>query len=277
MPNPFAGWMTAATSESWIEGMGHRALRSPSALRARLRFAHATLTAAVSVPRSRRTEVRRETSAQLWRNGVRQLPMVALIGLVLGLLVVGQAVALLQQVNAQHYMGTVMVAVVMRELGPLLTVFLLAARAGMSTVVELGSAPFSGPTNRVTAVGAHALRLWVVPRFRALIVAAFCLTVYLIFIALATGYIVAFLQGVPLPPAAYCGELADAMHWLDFMLVGLKACLFGAVLAVVSCYHGLEHLLKNEELSQATTRAVVESLAWCVALDAIFLTGYLVR
>ena len=64
---------------------------------------------------------------------------------------------------------------------------------------------------------------------------------------------------------------------MDFLLVGLKAGLFGAVLAVVSCYHGLEHLLKKEDLSQATTRAVVESLAWCVALDAVFLVGYLVR
>lgn len=269
--------MTPATSPSWIEDVGHRALRSPSALRARLRFARATLTAAVSVPRPRRAEVRRETSVQLWRYGVRQLPMVALIGLVLGLLVVGQAVALLQQVNAQPYMGTVMVAVVMRELGPLLIVFLLAARAGMATVVDLGTVPLGGQANYAAEIGIRALRQWVVPRFKALVVATFCLTMYLIFIALAVGYVVAFLQGVPLPLASYCGELADALHWMDFLLVGLKAGLFGAVLAVVSCYHGLEHLLKKEDLSQATTRAVVESLAWCVALDAVFLVGYLVR
>ena len=269
--------MNLAASQSWIEGVGYRALRSPSAFRARLRFARATLTAMLTVPKSRRMEVRRETSAQLRRSGVRQLPMVALIGLVLGLLVVGQAVALLQQVNAQHYVGTVMVAVVMRELGPLLTLFLLAARYGMTTVVELGSVPFSGQADHVATIGARALRQWVVPRFRALVVATFCLTIYLIFIALATGYIVAFLQGVPLLPAQYCGELANAMHWLDFVLVGLKAALFGAILAIVSCYHGLAHLLKNEEFSHATTRAVVESLGWCVAVDAIFLVGYVVR
>ena len=146
------------TDPTWIEGVGHRALRSPSALRARLRFAHATLTAAVSVPRSRRAEVRRETSEQLWRSGVRQLPMVALIGLALGLLVVGQAVALLQQVNARHYMGTVMVTVVMRELGPLLTVFLLAARVGMATVVELSAVQTGGQADHVGEIGMRALR-----------------------------------------------------------------------------------------------------------------------
>ena len=277
MDNEFTSKMTTVTDPSWIEGVGHRALRSPSALRSRLRFAHATLTASVSVPRSFRAQVRRETAGQLWRCGVRQLPMVALVGLALGLLVVGQAVALLQQVNAQHYMGTVMVAVVMRELGPLLTVFLLAARVGTATVVELGAVPLSGRAESVAEIGVRALRQWVVPRCKALVVATFCLTIYLIFIALATGYVVAFLQGVPLPLAAYCGELADALHWMDFVLVGLKAGLFGAVLAVVSCYHGLEQLLKAEEFSQATTRAVIESLACCVVLDAVFLVGYLVR
>jgi len=160
---------------------------------------------------------------------------------------------------------------VMRELGPLLTVFLLAARAGTATVVELGALRVTGK------VGTRIMRDTVVPRLKALAVSTFCLTIYLIFIALASGYIVAFLQGVPLRVAAYCGQLADAMHWMDFVLVAVKAALFGAVVAVLSCYHGLEQLVRIEEFSRATTRAMVESLACCVALDAMFLAGYLVR
>ena len=265
------------TSHTWVESLGLHALRSPSGLRARWRFANAALTAAVSVPRSLRTEVRAQTAEQLWRYGVRQLPLVALLGLALGLLVVGQAVALLRQVSAQHYIGTVMVTVVMRELGPLLTTFLLAARTGTATVVELGALRMTGKVDHAEKLGVRSMRELVVPRLKALAVATFCLTIYLIFIALATGYVVAFLQGVPLRPGAYCGQLADAMHWLDFVLVGLKAGLFGAVVAVVSCYHGLERLLKIEEFSQAATRAVVESLACCLVLDAVFLAGYLVR
>jgi phospholipid/cholesterol/gamma-HCH transport system permease protein len=260
-----------------VESVGERALHSPAGVRARWRFANAALTAAVTVPRSLCAEVRARTAEQLWRCGVRQLPLVALLGLALGLLVVGQAVALLRQVSAQRYIGTVMVTVVMRELGPLLTALVLAARVGTATVVELGALRVSGKVDRAEKIGVRAMRELVVPRLKALAVATPCLTVYLIFIALATGYIVAFLKGVPLRPGAYCGQLADAMHWLDFALVGLKAALFGAVVAVVSCYHGLERLLKIEEFSQAATRAVVESLACCLVLDAVFLVGYLVR
>lgn len=258
-------------SATWVETVGRRALQSPSGLAARWRFARAAVVAAVSVPKSARAEVRAATAEQLWRCGIRQLPIVALLGLALGLLVVGQAVALLRQVGAQRYMGMVMVTVVMRELGPLVTTFLLAARAGTATVVELGTLRVAGK------VGVRTMREAVVPRLKALAVATVCLTIYLIFIALATGYVVAFLQGVPLRLAAYCGQLADALHWLDFVLVVLKAAIFGAVVAVVSCYHGLERLMKVEDFSQATTRAVVESFATCAVLDAVFLVGYLVR
>ena len=242
---------------NWVQTVGQRTLHSPAGLRARWRFANAAITAAL--------HVRPPISEFVWRYGVRQLPIIALLGAVLGLLVVGQAVALLRQVGAQHFVGTIMVTVVMRELGPLLTAFVLAARAGTATVVEL------------SLTGERKVRDLVAPRLKAFMVATVCLTIYLIFIALATGYLVAFLRGVPLRLAAYCEELADAMHWMDFVLVGVKAALFGAAVAVASCFHGFEQRRQLEELPQATTRAVVEGLACCLALDAIFLAGYLVR
>ena len=213
---------------TWVDNLGQRALHSPAGLRARWRFANAALTAAL--------HVRPPIAEYVWRYGVRQLPIVALLGAVLGLLVVGQAVALLRQVGAQHFMGTVMVTVVMRELGPLLTAFVLAARAGTATVVELSLAD------------ERKMRELVAPRLKAFMIATICLTIYLIFIALATGYLVAFLQGVPLRLAAYCEELADAMHWMDFVLVGIKAVLFGAIVAIVSCFHGVEQCRRIEEL-----------------------------
>lgn len=242
---------------TWVENVGVHALHLPGGIRARWRFASAALLASF--------HTRPHIRGFLSRYGVRQLPIVALLGAVLGLLVVGQAVSLLRQVGAQHFVGTVMVTVVMRELGPLLTAFILAARAGASTVVDLSLA------------GERKMRDLVAPRLKAYMIATLCLTVYLIFIALATGYIVAFLQGVPLRLAAYCEELADAMHWMDFILVAVKAVLFGAVVAIVSCYHGFEQRRHIEELPQATTRATFESLGWCLALDALFLAGYLVR
>jgi phospholipid/cholesterol/gamma-HCH transport system permease protein len=259
---------------SWVESVGHRAMRSPAGLRTRFQFGYTAVTASLMTPHPLRAEVRAQTREQLWRSGVRQLPMIALLGAALGLLVVGQAFALLREVGAQHYMGTVMVTVVMRELGPLLTAFVLAARAGTAMVVELGALRLTGKTEHF---GGRAIRNLVVPRFRALAASTLCLAVYLIFVALACGYVMAFLQGVPLKLDAYCAQLADAMHWMDFVLVAVKSTLFGAVVAVVCCFHGMLRLSRIEDFSHATTQAVVESFASCLALDALFLAGYMVR
>ena len=268
---------SSAKMESWIDHLGQRALRSPSGFWSRVRFGCAAVAATVHVPQPERAGLRAATAGQIWRCGVRQLPLVSLVGLALGVLVIGQAVSLLQQVSAQRYMGTVMVMVVLRELGPLLTAFLVAARPGTAVVVELGAWQFGGQDAPVDRLGIHALRQLVVPRVKGLALAGFCLTIYLIAVALVCGYVMAFLQGVPLRLPEYAGQLADALHWLDFLLIALKAALFGVVIAVVSCYHGLERMLRIEELPAATTRAVVEGLGVCVLLDALFLLGYLIR
>ena len=261
----------------WLDNVGRHVLQSPSGLRRRMRFVRTTGAAMVHIPKPLRSAVRATTATQIWRCGIRQLPLVSLVGLALGLLVIGQAVALLQQVSAQRYIGTVMVTVVLRELGPLLTAFLVAARPGTATVVELGALQFAGKVDEVDRLGMRTMREWVAPRVKALAVATFCLTIDLIAVALVSGYVVAFLHGVPLRLPAYAGQLADALHWMDFALIAAKATLFGIVIAVVSCYHGLERMLHIEEFPAATTRAVVESLGWCGLLDAVFLAGYLIR
>ena len=269
--------MNPPGSNSWIDHVGQRALRSPAGFWRRVRFGRAAVAATCRVPKTERAALRAATAEQVWRCGVRQLPLVSGVGVVLGMLVIGQAVSLLQEVSAQRYMGTVMVMVVLRELGPLLTAFLMAARPGTAAVVELGALQFAGKVEQVDRLGTKSLRELVAPRVKGLALAGFCLTIYLIAVALVCGYLMAFVQGMPLRLPEYAGQLADALHWLDFVLIALKAALFGVVIAVVSCYHGLERMLRIEELPAATTRAVVEGLGACVLLDAVFLLGYLIR
>jgi len=269
--------MNPTVTKSWIDNIGQRVMRSPSGFWNRVQFGRAAIAATLRVPKADRPALRTATAAQVWRCGIRQLPLVSFVGLALGVLVIGQAVSLLQQVSAQRYIGTLMVMVVLRELGPLLTAFLVAARPGTAVVVELGAIQFADKTAQIDRLGTRSLRELVAPRVKGLALAGFCLTIYLIAVALVCGYVMAFVQGVPLRLPEYAGQLADALNWQDFLLIGLKATLFGVVIAVVSCYHGLERMLRIEELPAAATRAVLEGLGACVLLDAIFLLGYLIR
>lgn len=216
--------------------------------------------------------VRKEIS----RSGVKLLPMFIFMSAALGLLVIGQMVSLLSRVGAVDYLGTVMVVVIVRELGPLITALLVLARVGTQNVVELGTARATGEVEALEALGIDPMHYLVVPRVVGMALGTFALTIYLILGSLISGYLWAFLQGVPMRPGQYLEQLASSLTWIDFAFLALKTCGFGAVVAMVTCYHGLAQPLRLEEISNATVRAVAQAVIACVMFDALFIVLYLI-
>jgi phospholipid/cholesterol/gamma-HCH transport system permease protein len=213
---------------------------------------------------------------EIGRAGVRLVPMFLLLSVALGLLVIGQTVALMQKWGATDYIGMVMVVVVVRELGPLLTALVVLARIGTANVVELGTARAMGEVEALEALGIDPVHYLVVPRVIGMALGVFALTVYLNVGSLVSGYVWAFLQDVPLRPGEYFRQLTLALGWRDFALLALKFAGFGFIIAIVTCYHGLAQPLRLEEVSAATVRAVAQGLGACVLLDAVFILLYLV-
>lgn len=215
------------------------------------------------------------TRRELARSGVRLLPMFLFVAAALGFLVIGQAVSWLTRVGAVDYLGVVMVVVVVRELGPLLTAFLVLARVGAANVVELAAARATGEVEALEALGIDPVHYLVAPRVIGLALGTFALTVYLILGALASGYVWAFLQHVPLRPEQYLEQLALSLSWLDFALLALKTAAFGTLIAVITCYHGLAHPLRVEDIPAATVRAVTQAVVACLLVNALFILVYL--
>jgi phospholipid/cholesterol/gamma-HCH transport system permease protein len=214
--------------------------------------------------------------AHLARSGFRLLAMVLFVSVALGLVVIGQTVSLLSRVSANQFLGTVMVTVVVRELGPLLTALIVLSRTGTANVIELGTARALGEVDALEALGIDPIHYLVVPRVIGMALGIFSLTVYLIIGALLSGYLWAFLQDVPLRPGDYFAQLAGSLRTLDFIALALKTISFGAIIATVTCYHGLAQPLRLEEVSSATIRAVAQSIILCMLLDALFIVLYLV-
>jgi len=214
--------------------------------------------------------------SQIYRAGVRLLPIISFLACALGLMIIGQTVALLTRVGAQNLAGTVMVTVVVRELGPLAAALVVLARVGAAYVIELGTARALGEVEALDALCIDPIHYMVIPRMVGLALSIFSLTVYFILVTLVSGYLFAFVQDVPLLPGDYFKQLAVALSWEDFALLALKTFSFGVVIAVVSCYHGLAQPLRLEQVSGATTRAVVQSVVACVSLDVLFIIVYLV-
>ena len=218
-----------------------------------------------------RPRIRQEIS----RAGVAMLPMFGFVALALGFLVVGQTVYALAKVGAISYLGSTMVIVVVRELGPLLAAMLVLARVGMAHVIELGTARALGEVEALEVLGIDPVHYLIVPRVIGMALGIFSLTVYLIIGALGSGYLFAFLQDVPLTPGDYFKQLAESLSWLDFALLALKTMAFGFFIAIVTCYHGLAQPLRLDDVSRVAVRAVTQGVIVCVLIDALFIVLYL--
>jgi phospholipid/cholesterol/gamma-HCH transport system permease protein len=215
--------------------------------------------------------VRREIA----RAGTRLLPMFLFVAVALGFLAIGQTVSTATRFGAFNYVGTVMVTVIARELGPLLAAFLTLARAGTANVIELGTARAMGEVEALEASGIDPMHYLVAPRVIGMTLGVFSLTVYFILVALASGYLFVFLHDVPLTPGAYFEEVVGSLNWLDFVLLPLKSCTFGFFIGIVTCYHGLAQPVRLEEVSRLTIRATTECIIVCILIDALFSFVYL--
>ncbi len=238
-------------------------------------FALITLGTTISKFGAAKAVIRPQIRHQIFESGLKLLPMIAFLGLALGFVIIGQTVALLTSVGAHEYTGPVMVAVVVRELGPLTTALIVLARVGTATVIELGMSRATGEVEALEALAIDPIHLMVVPRVIGQAVSIFALTIYLILIALVSGYLFIMVQNVPLTPAAYADQITSALTWQDFVLVALKTLAFGAIIAVVTCYQGLAQPLRLEQVAAATSRAVVAGTIGCVMVDAIFILLFL--
>jgi phospholipid/cholesterol/gamma-HCH transport system permease protein len=239
-------------------------------------FALITLGVMISRFGDARQVIRPLIRQEVARAGLRLLPMFLFMSAALGLVVIGQTVSWLQVVGAINFLGTVMVVVVVRELGPLAAALLVLARVGTANVIELGTARAMGEVEALEALGIDPVHYLVVPRVLGMALGVFSLTVYLILGSLLSGYLWAFLQGVPLRPGDYLHQLASALSGVDFALLAIKTLAFGSIIALVTCYHGLAQPLRLEQVSSATVAAVAQSVIACVLIDALFIIIYLV-
>jgi phospholipid/cholesterol/gamma-HCH transport system permease protein len=260
----------------YVRVLGRHLVRFILALHGLGAFALITLGVLISKSGPARRTIYPLMLFQVARSGLRLLPLASLLAIALGLMVIGQTVSVLERVGVTNLLGTIMVTVVVRELGPLLTALLVLARAGTATVVELGTARALGEVEALEVLGIDPIHYFVVPRMVGMAVGLFSLTVYLILGALLSGYLWAFLQDVPLTPADYFSQMAGALSGLDFVLLAAKTIGFGSIIAIVTCYHGLAQPLSIGDVSAATVRAVGQSIVFCVILEALFIVIYLI-
>ncbi|HNV86986.1 MAG TPA: ABC transporter permease [Candidatus Omnitrophota bacterium] len=232
-----------------------------------------TKTALVSAfsPPYKRTITRRHMDAI----GFGSLPIVTLTGLFMGLVSALQSIVELRNFGATSYIGRPLGTTVIRELGPVLSSMIVAARSGSAIAAELASMAIGEQIDALRAEGSDPVKKLVEPRLVACTLMMPVLTIICDAFAFLGGLLVAC-QVVQISARFFCDSffevLTPAFVWGGI----IKALAFGFVIGVVACYSGMRTGFGSAGVGEATTRAVVISAITILALDFLLTKIYII-
>jgi phospholipid/cholesterol/gamma-HCH transport system permease protein len=200
--------------------------------------------------------------------GVNALPIISLLGFLLGLIMAFQSAIPMRQFGADIYVANLIGLSMLRELGPLLTAIILAGRSGSAFAAELGTMKVSEELDALTTMGLEPVRFLIVPRVIAAVAMTPLLSVFAALLGLIGGAVVMLSLGFPL--VTYLIQIKSAVTVGD-LIGGLgKSFVFGIVVAAIGCLRGLQTKSGAGAVGESTTRAVVSGLVLITVVDGIF-------
>jgi phospholipid/cholesterol/gamma-HCH transport system permease protein len=209
-----------------------------------------------------------EFAQQVYRIGARGWPVVALTGLLLGMSLIVYVSAQLKKIQAGELLGNLLVVIVVRELGPVLTALLVLMRSGAAMIVEIGSMVIDREIESLELMGVEPEIFIGAPRFWGLILSLTILYGIFLVSAIIGGYFFGQLLA-----DIYWQELwlsfLNALRWQDVLVSGAKIMLFGMSLATVAIYYGLRTEERLDSLAVQTTAGAVTSLYFIAILNAV--------
>lgn len=224
----------------------------------------------------------RDVVMQMDRIGVGSLPIVLMTGLFTGMVMALQSSVELSKFGADIYVGNLVGASMVRELGPVLCSLMVAGRAASGIAAEIGSMRVTEQIDALQSFGTDPIKKLVTPRLVAALIMLPVLTMLADVVGILGGLIVAvFRIGVPADTFmdGVLNTLAQGGFVLriipkDFISGLLKPFIFGGIIALTASYYGLNTKGGTEGVGEAATRSVVACSVLILAMD-YFLTQLL--
>ncbi|OIP16357.1 MAG: ABC transporter permease [Comamonadaceae bacterium CG2_30_57_122] len=223
----------------------------------------------LTLVRSPRCGPWRDMSGHLYRIGATALPVTALVGFMIGIVLAYLMSRQLRQFGADTFIVNILGIGLIRELGPMLAAILIAGRSGSAITAQIGVMRVTEELDAMRVMGiAQGYRL-VLPRALACAVAMPLISVWTTLAALLGGMLAAdAVLGVT--PAYFFATLPRAVEIGNLWLALGKSMVFGVLIALVGCHYGLRVKPNTESLGQGTTASVVTSITVVLLVDALF-------
>jgi phospholipid/cholesterol/gamma-HCH transport system permease protein len=207
--------------------------------------------------------------------GVLSMPVVALTGTFIGMVLVVQTFVQFRMMNMETRLGAVINMSLVRELGPVLAATMLAGRVGSAMAAELGTMRVTEQIDALSSMGANPIHYLVVPRFLACLLLIPALTIMADFMGAAGAFVYA-VQLLGIDAHHYLENSAHFVGQFDFFAGVFKSLFFGAAIAIIACHRGFHCEPGAEGVGRAATRAFVTSFVIIMLLNlvlGIFLDG----
>ncbi|MEJ8858452.1 ABC transporter permease [Variovorax robiniae] len=211
----------------------------------------------------------RDFSGQLYQFGATALPITALVGLLIGIVLAYLTSQQLRNFGAEAFIVNILGLSLIRELGPVLAAVLIAGRSGSAITAQIGVMRVTEELDAMRVMGiSHGFRL-VMPRVLALAIAMPLISMWTSMAALIGGMLAAN-AALDISPSYFMSALPRAVPLSNLWIALSKSAVFGILIALIGCYFGLKVKPNTESLGRGTTSSVVTSITIVILVDALF-------
>ncbi|WHZ09745.1 MAG: ABC transporter, permease protein (cluster 9, phospholipid) [Burkholderiaceae bacterium] len=211
----------------------------------------------------------RDLSGHLYAMGATALPITALVGFLIGVVLAYLSAQVLRRFGADTFIVDMLGISLIRELGPVLAAVLIAGRSGSAITAQIGVMRVTEELDAMRVMGiAHGFRL-VLPRAFALAVVMPLVSLWTTLAALIGGMLAADAT-LGITPAYFVEALPRAVEVSNLTLACAKSVVFGLMIALIGCHFGLRVKPDTESLGRGTTASVVVSITTVILVDALF-------
>jgi len=221
---------------------------------------------------------------QTFFTGVEIFPILFVVATLFGTVVIVEVITMMGKVGFSDVVGGLMVVVIIRELGPILTAFLIAGRSGSSLTTYIGGMVINSEVDALATMGVDPIRYLVMPGLIGGAIATFIMTIVFSASAIGAGFLMTKVAialagnaiNLQLTWDYLSTEILNAMTLMDFVFIVIKPVVFGSIITTNACYQAMNIPRDIRQVPKATGKSVIKSFFYIVCADVFLSLFYFI-
>ena len=221
---------------------------------------------------------------QTFFTGVEIFPILFVVATLFGTVVIIEVITMMGKMGFDDVVGGLMVVVIIRELGPILTAFLIAGRSGSSLTTFIGGMVINSEVDALATMGVDPVRYLVMPGLIGGAIATFIMNIVFSTSAICAGYLMTKIAialtgnalNLQLTWDYLSTEILKALTFTDFIFIVVKPIVFGCIITTNACYQAMNIPRDIRQVPKATGRSVIKSFFYIVCADVFLSLFYFI-